>query len=320
MDHENYKKRKGAFRSSCGLYNTVYYIYTPIGVKPVGVVQIVHGMCEYIERYEDFIDFLCSNGYIVCGNDNIGHGASVNTADDFGYFGEKNGWKYLVKDAVRLTRMIRGKYSGLPYYILGHSMGSLIVRTLLTGYSHLYSGALILGTISLSFGTDFCLAVIESAAEIKGSHYRSAALDKLLFGVTNARIKDRKTEYDWVTSDKEILEKYASDPRCTFTFTARGMYDLVMLVKYVSSRGWTDKVPERLPVFIAGGSDDPVGRYGKCPAALFNRLRSAGFTDAELHIYPRMRHEILNEIDRRDVYDDILRWLNAHCTWDDIIM
>lgn len=308
----NFEKTTGFFKSSNGLYNTAYYIYTPVNEKARGVVQIVHGMCEYIARYEDFIDFLCGKGFIVCGNDHIGHGSSVNSEDDLGFFGDKNGWRYLVKDVVTLTRMMQERYASFPYYILGHSMGSLVVRTTLAKYSELYDGALILGTISLRFGADACLAVIESAAKIKGKRFRSKALDRMMFGMSNMKIENPVTDYDWVSSDRNVIDKYAADPYCTFIFTVQTMYDLVMLVKYVSTKDWAEKVADYLPVFIAGGSDDPVGRYGRCLTDLFKRMTDAGSEDAELHIYPGMRHEILNEVDKQEVYDDILDWLEEH--------
>lgn len=308
----DFEKTTGFFKSSNGIYNTAYYVYMPVNEKARGIVQIAHGMCEYIARYEEFIGFLCGKGFIVCGNDHIGHGSSVNSEEDLGFFGDKNGWRYLVKDVVTLTRMMRERYASFPYYILGHSMGSLIVRTALAKYSDLYNGALILDTISLRFGADACLAVIESAEKIKGRHFRSKALDRLMFRMTNLRIEDPVTEYDWVSRDREIIERYSEDPYCTFIFTSQAMYDLVMLVKYVSSRDWAEKVAKDLPVFIAGGSEDPVGRYGKCLTDLFRRMTDAGSEDVELHIYPGMRHEILNEVGRQEVYDDILDWLEEH--------
>jgi len=306
----NYDKISGFFKSADKENNIAYYIYLPYGTKIKGVVQIVHGMCEYIERYEDFADFLCENGYIVCGIDNLGHGSSVKSENDYGFFGEKDGWKLLVKDAVAFTRMMRERYSAFPYFILGHSMGSLIVRTILAKYSEYYSGALIIGTAALHGVADACLALTETTAKVRGSHYRSRIYDRMMFGMSNARIDDPKTDYDWVCSDKDVVEKYAVDPKCSFIFTVRGLYDLIMLAKYVSKKDWADKVADHLPVFIGSGAEDPVGHYGKAPREVFERLTKAGQSSVELHIYPDMRHEIINEIGKREVYDDILGWLS----------
>lgn len=308
----NYEKTSAFFKSSNNVNDTAYYIYYPVNSEPKAIVQISHGMCEYLARYENFIDFLCGNGFIVCGNDHIGHGASVNSEEELGYFSDKNGWRYLVKDVVTLTKLMQERYPKLPYYLLGHSMGSLIARTVIAKYSEIYDGVLILGTISLDFGTNVCLAMIETVGSVKGKHFRSKMLDKMMFGLSNIKIEKPVTEYDWICSDEEVLKRYAEDPNCTFIFTVQGMYDLVMMVKYVSARDWAEKVSTELPIFIAGGENDPIGRCGKCPKELFERMIKAGTKDLELKIYPEMRHEILNEKNKQEVYGDILNWLNAH--------
>lgn len=308
----NYEKSTFYFKSSNGVNNVACYLYVPAQTAPKAVVQISHGMCEYLARYEDFISFLCGRGFIVCGNDHIGHGASVNTPDELGFFAENNGWRCLVKDVVTLSRCIQERYPDLPYFLLGHSMGSLIARTVIAKYSEIYDGALILGTLSLDFGADACLAMVEATAKLKGSHYRSKMLDKMMFGMSNIKIEEPQTEYDWICTDMDVVTRYAEDPNCTFIFTARAMYDLIMLVKYVSKRDWAEKISTNLPVYIAGGAEDPVGRYGKCLKEIFERLLKADMTDVELKIYEGMRHEILNEVNKAEVYDDILGWLEDH--------
>ncbi len=306
----NYEKTKGYFRSSNGYSDVAHYLYVPVNGSPKGVLQISHGMCEFLERYEDFIGYLCGLGFIVCGNDHIGHGASVNSDEELGFFADKNGWRFLVMDVVALTRLTKKKFPGLPYFLLGHSMGSLIARTVIAKYSDLYDGTIIMGTISLNFGMDAGLAAVEAIEKIKGNKFRSKLLDTLMFGMSNSRIENPVTEYDWICTDKEVVARYAEDPRCTFVFTVRAMYDLIMLVKYVSARSWASKIGKELPVLIVGGAEDPIGRYGKCCKELFRRLTDADMESVRLRIYPGMRHEILNEIGKQQVYDDIGDWLS----------
>ncbi len=308
----NCEKTVKYFKSANGVNSIAYYVYIPKDKKPLGVVQIAHGMCEYLTRYEDFIGFLCDNGYIVCGNDHLGHGASVNSADELGFFAEKNGWRYLVKDVFKLTRIMQDEYPEFPYFMIGHSMGSLILRTLIAKYGDIYDGVILMGTVTLDFGMDLCLAVAETAARVKGKRSRLKFLDKMMFGLSNAKIDEPETNYDWICSDRNVVAAYAEDPECNFIFTAQGMYDLVMMVKYVSKRGWAEKVPSNLPIYIMGGAEDPIGQYGHAHKEMFERLMKAGAEDIELNIYENMRHEIINEVNKSEVYDDIKDWLDRH--------
>lgn len=308
----NCEKTFGFFRSSNEVNDVKYFVYTPVNCRPKAVVQLIHGMCEFSERYDDFADYLCSRGYIVCINDHIGHGDSVNNDDELGFFAEKNGWRYLVKDVLHLTKIMQEKYHSMPYFAIGHSMGSLVLRTILGKYSDIYDGAAIIGTISLDFGADACLAMIESVCRLRGPRFRSTMLNKMMFGMSNARIDNPETEYDWICTNMNIVRSYAENPKCTFIFTAQAMYDLVMMVKYVSAKDWSDKVRTDLPILIASGAEDPVGHYGKYPKDIFERLLKSGAEDIELKIYPEMRHEILNETEHLTPYNDICEWLDKH--------
>ncbi len=305
----NYEKSVCYFKSSNGINDIAYYVYTPVNSEIKGIVQIVHGMCEYFKRYEHFVNFLCGQGYLVCGHDHLGHGASVNSREELGFFAEKNGWRCLVSDMLKLTEIVKAKYGDYPFYIIGHSMGSLVLRTALAKHSYRYDGAVIMDTISIDFGLDAVLALIETISAAKGSRTRSKLIDRMMFGMSNSRIDKPKTQYDWICTDDEVVSAYAEDPDCTFIFTVQAMYDLVMMVKYVSRKDWAGKVDANLPVLVLGGSEDPVGKYGKCPKGVFDSLTASGSNDAELKIYPAMRHEILNEKGKEEVYADIAEWL-----------
>ena len=305
----NFTKESGFFKSSNGTDNIAYYVYTPFS-EPRAILQIVHGMCEYSGRYEDFIDFLCSNGIMVCCHDHLGHGASAKKREKLGFFAHERGWQYLAKDTIRLSRMIHFQNPELPFYILGHSMGSLVVRTVLAKNNFPYSGSVIMGTLNTKVGTDAGIVLTRAICKAKGDFYRSETIDRLIFGLSNRRIEDPASEYSWVSRDEEIVSEYEKNPLCNFHFTVRAYSDLLFLVSYVSDKSWAGKLDNSLPVFICSGSEDPVGNYGKGPKEVFDILDKAGFSDIELKLYSGARHEILNEINRSEVYEDILGWLN----------
>ena len=307
----SFEKFCGSFKSSNGSDNIAYYMYTPVS-KPRAAVQIVHGMCEYIARYEDFISFLCANGIAVFGHDHLGHGGSVVSDEYLGYFAPKHGWQFLAKDTVRLTKIIRKKFEDIPLYILGHSMGSLVTRAVLAKHSDLYSGAVIMGTLNMRVGVNAGLVISRTACRLKGDMGRSKALDNLIFGLSNVKIENPVNEFAWISRDTEIAVAYEKDPYCNFHFTASAYTDLMYLVSYVSARDWAEKVDNNLPVFICSGGDDPVGLYGRGPEDVFVRLSNSGQVDMELRLYSGARHEILNETNRAEVYEDILNWLERH--------
>lgn len=306
-----FEKFCGTFKSSNGSDNIAYYVYTPSS-KPRAVVQIVHGMCEYIARYEDFIAFLCANGIAVFGHDHLGHGGSVVSDEYLGYFAPKHGWQFLAKDTVRLTRIMLKQFDGIPLYILGHSMGSLVTRTVLAKHSDLYSGAVIMGTLNMKVGVNAGLLLSQSACRLKGSMGRSKTLNKLIFGMNNVKIENPVNEFAWISRDTDIVEAYEKDPYCNFNFTASAYTDLMYMVSYVSAKDWAEKVDNGLPVFICSGGDDPVGLYGRGPEEVFVNLSNSGQVDIELKLYSGARHEILNETNRAEVYEDILNWLERH--------
>lgn len=308
----NFVKTEGFFKSSNGINDVAYYVYEPAEGTVRAVVQFIHGMCEYFLRYEHFAEYLCGMGIAVVGYDHIGHGKSVNSPDEYGFFAEKNGWRCLVKDMVVLSDMMKKRFCGKKYFIAGHSMGSLVLRTALGKYDRLCDGVIIMDTVSVGFGTDAALAAIEGITAMTGKRSRSKFIDKAMFGMSNARIKNPVTRYDWICTDEAVVMAYAEDPACTFIFTNQAMYDLVMMIKYVSAPDWISKFNKEMPVLIMGGTEDPVGEYGKCPKKFFECLVNADAADVELKIYEGMRHEILNEKDKEKVFADISEWLESH--------
>lgn len=305
----SFQKQVDQFVSSDGKTAISYYIYLPQHTDPKAILQISHGMCEFIERYEDFAGFLCRHGFIVCGNDHLGHGNSISSNDDLGYFGEKHGCDYLVTDLYKTMTLVRKEYPGLPYFLLGHSMGSFVARLFLTQYGNELTGAIICGTSGGNSFAGMGIRIAKSISRKKGSRYRSKKLTSLAFQSYNKRIDKPSSEFDWLTTDRQIVFDYEQNPKNNFIFTAAGFRDLFTLLKLVSDKEWAGKVPQNLPLFLVAGEEDPVGAYGKGVRKVCHRLIEAGGQDIALRLYPGNRHEIINESNRLEVYHDIARWM-----------
>lgn len=305
----NYTKEVHKTKSSNGQTNITYYIYKPLD-EPKAILQISHGMCEYLERYEDFIDFLTGNRILVCGNDHLGHKNSVVSKDKLGYFAPKDGWKYLVKDLAKITYIMKDSYPNLPYFLLGHSMGSFIARLYISQFSSFVDGTIICGTAGSNPLIDFASLLTTLVYKIKGEFYRSSFINKLMFGSYNKKYKTVRTNSDWITKDEAIVDKYVNDEYCTFIFTTSAFCDLVKLLKTVSSDSWYNAIPKNLPIFLISGDMDPVGNYGKGILEVERRLKERNLEDLTTKLYKDDRHEILNETDRQIVYQDILNWID----------
>lgn len=304
----NYTKETGTLESRNGIQNITYYIYTPL-CQPKAVLQISHGMCEYIERYEPFIDYLTGLGFLVCGNDHLGHKNSALSKDKLGYFAPKDGYTYLPRDLARVTRMVQRQYPELPFFLFGHSMGSFVARAYLTRYSELIDGVIVCGTSGSNPLLGIGSAVISLVKAVKGEFYRSPLIDKLMFGNYNTRYDKVSSKFDWLTRDPAIIEKYAADEYCNFLFTTSAYKDLARLLGFVSSNQWYESVPKDLPFFLVSGDMDPVGGWGKGIREVAVKLRRQGLSQFSVKLYPDMRHEILNEVGKEEVYKDISDWL-----------
>ncbi len=276
---------------------------------PRGILQICHGMCEYIDRYEPFAEFMESKGFLVCGDTHLGHKDSIFFEDDLGFFGDLDGWKYLVNDQDILRQKIQKQYPDIPYFLLGHSMGSFITREYITLYSKGIRGYICCGTTGPKREASLAVLLAKLSKKIRGIHYRSAFLNRLAFSFYNKKFPKEEGAYAWISKNTENTKKYAQDPYCQFIFTTSGFLDLFTLVQRISSRHWVKMLDPSLPIFLISGEMDPVGNYGKGVKKIFKRLQKNGCTDLSLKLYPDDRHEILNEDDRLDVYQDILNWM-----------
>lgn len=274
-----------------------------------GVIQIAHGMIDYIERYTDMAEYFAERGYAVVGNDHLGHGDSVSGKEDFGYFTEKNPSRCVVEDMYKLTRIMKKTYAKLPYFLIGHSMGSFLSRRYLSEYGHELDGVVLLGTgnqpyIVVKAG----LALARLVKLFKGEHYRSSFLNHMMFGSYNVRIPDALTDKDWVCGNGEVVRSYVEDEKCHYMFTVNGYLGLLTTIDYVKKASNIRRIPKNLPVLLAAGMQDPVGGYGKDVKKLFETY-SRHLYDVELRLYEDCRHELHNEFIKNDVFSDIYRWI-----------
>ncbi len=288
--------------------------WTPDSGGYKAILQITHGMVEFIERYEPFAEFLTAKGYMVVGHDHIGHGQSVISKDDWGYFCEENPSDTLVEDMHKLRTIVQEEYPKLPYFMLGHSMGSFMLRKYLAFYNENLRGAIIMGTgFTPANMTKLALKLTDFMGKIKGTRYRSKILQSLVFGTDykGFDMAGKKPENSWLTKDVEIVEAYYREPRCTFMFTVNGYKGLFEAVNYSCNPENAAKLPKKLPLFIVSGGQDPVGGLGKGVKTVYYMYQEAGMLDLTYKLYENDRHEILNETDKQMVFEDLLAWMNV---------
>lgn len=266
--------------------------YIPEG-EVKAVLQIAHGMAEHFERYEGFIEALSNAGIAVFTNDHIGHGGSVKSEDEKGFFGDK-GWEAMVLDCHQLYELAHAKYPEAPYFFFGHSMGSFVAREYARRYGNELKGAIFCGTGGSNPGAPIGIALAKLIAAFKGERHRSKFIDGMAFGTYNKKFEGRTT-FDWLTRDQDIVDAYIADPDCGYLFTLNGFIGLFGALATVSKKDWYQEVPKDLPILLIAGDMDPVGNFGKGPAEVCDKLKETGHDKASLILYDQCRHEILNE-------------------------
>ena len=303
--------REDCWFDSCGAGKIHGCRWSPEG-EPKAVLQIVHGIAEYIERYDGFAEFLTRRGFLVVAEDHMGHGQSIGSEGVQGYF--TGGWFNAVADSYHLLEMTKAEYPELPYVLFGHSMGSFMARTILCKYPDSgIDAAIICGTgWQPAFALPAVIKIVEGECKKVGETNPSARLQNLVFGGYNKRVEHPRTEFDWLTRDAGIVDDYIAHPLCGFTASTGLLRDMMTGILYIEQPKNLAAMRKDLPVFFIAGGDDPVGSYGKGVRKAADAFRKAGMTDVDVHIYPLCRHELLNEINREEIYGDILQWLSAH--------
>lgn len=278
--------------------------------NPKAVVQIAHGMAETAQRYETFAKVLTKNGYIVYINDHRGHGKTAKIIENAGHLAEKEGFRCLVEDMYTLTNIIKKENEDLPIYLFGHSMGSFASQRYIMDYSNNLSGLILCGSNGRQ-GIILNLAHMIINREIKkyGRRSRSNKINDLIFGGEIIR-RNEKTKFDWLSRDKEQVEKYINDPFCGVVCSCGFFYDLIQGLKEIEDKENLKKVPLDVPIYIISGDKDPIGKNSKGVLRLRDRYIKLGVKDVTCKLYKGGRHELLNEINKEEVFEDVICWLN----------
>lgn len=279
--------------------------------EPIGVLQIVHGMAEYIDRYDNFAKYMTEHGFNVIGHDHLGHGYSVSNEHDYGFFAEENGDKIIIEDMHSVTQYAREKWEELPNFILGHSMGSFCLRQYLTKYSNDVFGAIIMGTGWIpSTAALLGKTIATNTCKSKGSHTVNPLLIKLTLEPYNKPFAPARTNCDWLSRDEKQVDLYVNDKLCGFDFTAGAYKDFFTILEKIAKNRQLIGMRKSLPILITSGSVDPVGGKKACEK-LNAQYKRCGINDVTLKLWENDRHEILNELDKSDVYRYICNWLKS---------
>ena len=300
------------FPSSNGKTLIHVHQWTPVGREIRGVVQIAHGVAEYATRYAPFARYLCDHGFVVVANDHLGHGQSVIEGCPMVYLGEQDGWWHMVDDMEQLRKRTAKVFSGKPYFLFGHSMGSFLARTHLIRYPGMLDGCVLCGTghqsaVMVSGGK----LIADKEIKRLGRKAFSVKADQLAFGAYNKRFQPNRTQFDWLSVNEANVDAYIADPLCGGKTTLGLFRDMLDGLGYITKQANINKMDKELPVYFIAGDQDPVGDMGKGVQKAHECFKKAGIRDLSIKLYHGLRHEILNETGKQYVYRDVLDWLEA---------
>lgn len=307
----NIEHKEYSFHSATGITDIYVQSIAPESKADIrGIISVVHGMAEHSDRYQDIAKMMCEKGYAVFMHDHAGHGKSIESVDDLGFFGNKDGAENVVDDVRTVVELAKKSYPGVPVIIWGHSMGSFITRRAIAKYPSLAEGAVICGTSGANPAAGAGIAVAKLISYILGSRHRSKLLDTMAFGSYNKKFTGN-TGFEWLSENKENVDTYVQDAKCGYKFTAAGFKDLFTLLSSVSTDEWYNSVPSDLKIYLIAGDMDPVGNYGKGVTEVYEKLKATGHNNTSIKLYKGLRHEIHNECCREKIVGDILTFADS---------
>jgi alpha-beta hydrolase superfamily lysophospholipase len=306
----NYLHKELTFPSSDGR-NTIHAeLFIPSDNKVRAVVQVAHGMMDYIGRYALMADALCASGIALCGNDHLGHGDSVATPEDYGFFASRDGYKYVIDDVKGMNDLIRKELPDLPVILLGHSMGSFISRLYSVRYPDSIDGLIIHGTAGPNPATGAGKLLVKLLRAVKGERHRSKFVCSLADGGYNKGFDPAEGDGAWLTRDPSMVADRVGNPKNDFIFTLAGYEDLFNFLGDCNSKAWFKAFPAGLRTLVISGDTDPVGGFGKGVRYVYDNLKKNG-ADVELKLYEGARHELFNETNRDEVFADLIKWIEG---------
>ena len=292
--------------SSDGIHTLAGKVYLPEG-EPKGLFHVVHGMTEHIGRYDRFMREAAEAGFICFGYDHLGHGHTAKDESEFGFFAKKNGWKLLAADVAAFAAAMKEEYGdGLRYVLMGHSMGSFVVRTAVE-MTFIPDRLIVMGTGGPNPVAGAAIAYLGTVKLFRGGHAYSGLAEKLAFSTYNDRFADENDPLSWLTKDVEVRRLNVEDKFCGFRFTVSAMQDLVRLNRFCNTKKWFRNIDKSLPILLVSGTDDPVGEYGKGVETVYENLKASG-AQVEMKLYENCRHEILNDTCREETTADIFEF------------
>jgi alpha-beta hydrolase superfamily lysophospholipase len=288
-----------------------YYKHSP--EKEIkAVLVITHGMAEHAKRYTHFANFMNEHGFIVYAHDQRGHGETAGKLEKIGFFAEKDGWQKVTNDLAQLVKIAKEENPDKPVFVLGHSMGSFVTRSYLNDHSHEVQGALLSGSAGSAGFLAVSGNILTSIIMLyKRKDAPSPLMNFLSFGSFNKQFKPARTDFDWLCSDEKTVDEYVADPYCGAVFSVGFFKNLINGLEFVNTKKHAENINKDLPMFFFSGDKDPVSKNAKQIPLVVDMYKSAGVNDVEMKIYPGRRHEMLNEVNKGEVYADVLNWMES---------